>query len=480
MSCLATGIGLDRSGPVSRRGSHTDDCHITARPKCGGGGRLGSALLVFACLATAITLMLWLTGGFRYRPIGLRVSASNLDRPAIVAVILWTALAAKWPSTIPRLRPRSIVLAAVCLTGLFMARYAAPFAAGADMYGYVAQAGDWRAGALRHAVSPPAPASFPEHSYVPLGYVWQHPPPSAVALYPPGTPLHMAVASLVTPAAMYVVAPLAALLAIVGTYGLGLVYFSEHTGVWAAVLLGVFAAIVDAGTRADGRHVGDGLLGLGTRVRGFRFRADAGTCRRASVGGHRGATQSCSALRGCHGVQRQCRGPACNCHGRHRRSPLRSPGWGGTDRAVRCPTGHRLRTNVRAFRLGILSGERSPVWHVDGPNPHAGSRHRRGGILGRRTPPPRTWARRPHPLRGNDVPGIPVVSAVAELDLLSLPVARATGRASDDRGGAAKVSRVSRGRSVRGGDDARLAAALRSELGRPQRRRGDVTIQGAR
>lgn len=212
---------------------------MTARPQRdpSRGGRLGSSVLVLACLATAVTLLLWLTGGFHYQLFALRVSASNLDRPALLAVILWTALAARWPRTLPRLSPRSVVLAAACLAAAFMARHSAPFAAGADMYGYVAQAGDWRAGSLRHVVAPPAPASFPEHAYVPLGYVWQYPPPSAVALYPPGTALHMALASVVTPAAMYIVAPLAALLAIIGTYRLGLVYFSEHTAAWAAVLM---------------------------------------------------------------------------------------------------------------------------------------------------------------------------------------------------------------------------------------------------
>lgn len=213
---------------------------MSGPPASEGGvrrGPVGAAFLILAWTATAGALVIWLTGGFRHQLLGVRVSASNLDRPAVLAILLWTCLAARWPLALPRVRPLPLVVAVACLAGTFMARHAAPFAAGADMYGYVAQAADWRSGSLRHPVTPPAPASFPDHAYVPLGYTWQYPPPSAVALYPPGTSLHMAAASLVHPAAIYVVSPLAALLVIVGTYRLGRVYFGAETGAWAALLV---------------------------------------------------------------------------------------------------------------------------------------------------------------------------------------------------------------------------------------------------
>jgi hypothetical protein len=194
-------------------------------------------LLVVGSVATVVACALWLTGGFRYAVLGLRVSASNLDRPLAVAVIAWLVVAVARPDSFSRIAPRWVIATVLGCLALFSARHAAPVAAGADMFGYVAQAHDWRADTLVHPVAPPEPLSFPHHAYVPLGYVWQYPPPSATALYPPGTSLHMALASVVAPGAVYLVAPLAALIAVFGTYRLGATYFDHGTGAWAAALL---------------------------------------------------------------------------------------------------------------------------------------------------------------------------------------------------------------------------------------------------
>ena len=196
-----------------------------------------TVLLVLGIAATVVTCALWLTGGFRTTVLGLRVSASNLDRPLAMAAIAWLLLAVARPAAFSRIAPGAVVVTVLGCLGLFSARHAAPVAAGADMFGYVSQANDWRAGTLVQPVAPPAPLSFPHHAYVPLGYVWQYPPPSSVALYPPGTSLHMALASVVAPGAVYLVAPLAALMAVLGTYRLGATYFDARTGAWAAALL---------------------------------------------------------------------------------------------------------------------------------------------------------------------------------------------------------------------------------------------------
>ncbi|HTV02339.1 MAG TPA: glycosyltransferase family 39 protein, partial [Luteitalea sp.] len=176
------------------------------------------------------------SGGFRWSVAGLRVSASNLDRPAAIAVLAWTVVAACAGTRFARWRPSVVVAIVGCVLALFSWRHAAPYATGADMFGYVSQADDWRNGQLTHAIAP-ATASFPPNAYVPLGYVWQYPPPKAVALYPPGLPLHMAVASLLGRWAIYLVAPVAALLAVWGTYRLGALSHSPWIGAGAATLL---------------------------------------------------------------------------------------------------------------------------------------------------------------------------------------------------------------------------------------------------
>ncbi len=212
----------------------------TGRTQLTRRARLILTLDVLVAAAAIVTLATWATGGIRTSPFGIRVSSSSVLRPFLIAVVAW--LAARWlGGDIARSRPllaRAAVPAAALAVVAFSWWQAAPYAAAADMFGYVSQAFDWRAGSLVHAEWAVAPPGFPPGATVPLGYLLRmDPAPAAVALYPPGLPLHMAAASLVAPWAVYLVSPLAAAALVFGTHALGRVWRDEEAGRWAAVLV---------------------------------------------------------------------------------------------------------------------------------------------------------------------------------------------------------------------------------------------------
>ncbi|BCS33592.1 hypothetical protein TBR22_A28190 [Luteitalea sp. TBR-22] len=187
-----------------------------------------------------VAVLTWATGGFQTSLAGLRLSSSHVLRPFVLASLAWLAgralsgrAALPWPGAA---RPWLVVALAAQVA--FVGVHLAPYAAAADMYGYVQQAFDWRAGSLVHPEWVTGLGDLYAGAAVPLGYVFRSAPvPAAVALYPPGTSLHMALASLAHPWAMYLVSPLAALAMVWGTWALGRQLGDERTGPVAALLV---------------------------------------------------------------------------------------------------------------------------------------------------------------------------------------------------------------------------------------------------
>lgn len=198
----------------------------------------GSLWLVLT-LSGILTVATWLTAGFRVDPLGIRISSSSVLRPlAIGAVAGW--LLARDRRQRERLhevfRKTSLPLSALACAA-FAWTHAAPVAAAADMFGYVSQAGDWWHGSLirRDWIDD---RFFPAAASVPLGYLYRNDAgPVAIALYPPGTSVHMALFSVAGEWAMYLVSPAGAVALVVGAYALGRRWFDETTACVAAAVV---------------------------------------------------------------------------------------------------------------------------------------------------------------------------------------------------------------------------------------------------
>jgi hypothetical protein len=193
-------------------------------------------------LVLLVTLATWLSGGFRLAPFGWRVSSSSVLRPyaaaVLVGLLLWRRPRDR--ERLSALRTRALLPAAVMCCAAFAWSHAAPYAAAADMYGYVSQAIDWTNGRLAHPEWIDT-TYFPASASVPLGYLYAaDQAPTALALYPPGMSLHMALARVVFGDwAMYLVSPLAALALVAGTYALGRAYVRDSSGRVAALLMAI-------------------------------------------------------------------------------------------------------------------------------------------------------------------------------------------------------------------------------------------------
>lgn len=200
-----------------------------------------SALLWFVLgLAGAATLATWVTGGFRTSAFGIRVSSSSALKPLVIAIIAGLLLArdARQRAALQRLfRQLLLPLSLVACAG-FAWTHAAPVAAAADMFGYVSQAADWRQGSLVHR-DWIQDRFFPAAASVPLGYLYRNDGVAEiVALYPPGTSLHMALlGAIFGDWAVYLVSPMAALALVLGTYALGRAWFDQTSASIAAAIV---------------------------------------------------------------------------------------------------------------------------------------------------------------------------------------------------------------------------------------------------
>ena len=182
----------------------------------------------------------WLTGGFRTSAFGIRVSSSSALRPLLIAAIAGLILARdpRQRAALGRLFRQLLLPLSIVACAGFAWTHAAPVAAAADMFGYVSQAADWRQGSLAHH-DWAQERFFPAAASIPLGYLYRNDGVAeAVALYPPGTSLHMAVVgALLGDWAVYLVSPIAALALVIGTYVLGRAWFDETSASIAAAIV---------------------------------------------------------------------------------------------------------------------------------------------------------------------------------------------------------------------------------------------------
>jgi hypothetical protein len=209
------------------------------------------SLLGLAAVALVVSAAIALTGGVAVRVAGLAIRA---QRPwtALTLGLAVLALAATFGGLSAVLddiralwlaRDRIAVRVAVCaalgsaLIGLVWGTWAA---SGADAYGYISQALQWKT--LRLVVPVPlaagAPWPSPEWTCSPLGWRPGTGPGTIVPTYAPGLPLVMAAAArLAGNSAMFWIVPIAGALAVWLTWRLGTLLSNRTAAATAAALL---------------------------------------------------------------------------------------------------------------------------------------------------------------------------------------------------------------------------------------------------
>jgi len=223
------------------------------------------------CLAVAVLAAIWacgvaLTGGFRFHVNAIRISSTSAQSAVIIALIgaalawalappgeRWRTFAAEWDRLIrpvarslgfvdrrrrqiARLTAGTLCLIVIAL-GLLKG---APFAGGADSYGYVSQAHLWAAGTLRdeQPIRQVLTWPFAPEALAPPGYVPEQQRAANVPIYAPGLPMVMAVFErLLGRQAVFFVVPLFGGLAVWATYLMGVHIAGRAVGLSAAILL---------------------------------------------------------------------------------------------------------------------------------------------------------------------------------------------------------------------------------------------------
>jgi glycosyl transferase family 87 len=208
-------------------------------------------LLAVTAASAALTAVVWWTGGFSVRIAGVQVRSHSWVRPAIVALAgaallirlerarVAGALARAWHAAESPHIARAMVVLATAWTltaGIVFGTYAS---GGADSYGYVGQARLLVHGRLTDTV-PLRPAfTWPdvEMTLTPLGFTHGRSPGVIAPRYPPGFPLLLAPLTIMSETAIYMLVPVFGLLAVWGTYRLGVRLGDPLAGALAAVML---------------------------------------------------------------------------------------------------------------------------------------------------------------------------------------------------------------------------------------------------
>jgi hypothetical protein len=219
----------------------------------GTRGRWIPWLVAATAAAAVFAVAIWWTGGFSVRIAGVRVRSHSWVRPAIVASIgaallillarrrLDTAVVHAWSAAESLRFARALAASAMAWTltaGMVFGTFAS---GGADSYGYASQARLLAQGRLTDAI-PLRPAfTWPdvEASLTPLGFNRGQSPGVIAPRYPPGFPLLLAPLTTISETAIYVLVPALGLLAVLGTYQLGVRLGDPLAGASAAVLLSV-------------------------------------------------------------------------------------------------------------------------------------------------------------------------------------------------------------------------------------------------
>lgn len=207
-------------------------------------------------VVTGVLLVVWatlasFTGGFTVSPMGIRISARSVSRPALIALGVFGAHLAfygrraleedlEW--LIGGMRPLLVpaVVGAASAIFVFAVVCGTFVAGGSDSYGYLSQADLWLRGSLR--VEQPFVANIPwpnaDWTFTPLGFRPALSGHAIVPVYAPGLPLLMALFKAVGGAqGPYYVVPLCCGLSVWVCFRLGARIASPFVGALAAVLL---------------------------------------------------------------------------------------------------------------------------------------------------------------------------------------------------------------------------------------------------
>jgi hypothetical protein len=212
--------------------------------------RIARALLVVSALASVSAVVVTSTGGFRAELGALRVSMRSpwpsvwvcLGAAVMSLLLAPGTFGGRVTSLVQWVRHRAagFALAAAVATLLTGLVHGSAVPSGADASGYLGQAQLWRRGELRVLVPAIADAPWPDAASTssPLGYRPGPQPNAIVPTYPPGLPLHFALAgALAGEWGERTVVPLLGALGIWCTFLLGRRLAGALAGLAAAVLL---------------------------------------------------------------------------------------------------------------------------------------------------------------------------------------------------------------------------------------------------
>jgi hypothetical protein len=213
--------------------------------------RWTASLLALTAAAAVLTVGVWWTGGFSVRIAGIPVRSRSWVRPAILTLAggalvialererlaggLARACAAAGS---PRVT-RSLVALAMGWTLLAGVLFGTFASGGSDSYGYTSQARLLADGRLTDTITLRPAFRWPdvEMTLTPLGFTPGQSPGVIAPKYPPGFPLLLAPLTSVSETAVYVLVPILGVLAVWGTYRLGVGLGDPMAGALAAVIL---------------------------------------------------------------------------------------------------------------------------------------------------------------------------------------------------------------------------------------------------
>lgn len=202
-------------------------------------------------------VIVWLTGGIRYAPFGIRISSTDARRPFLLALIVFAAYLWRSAATVkeglgrlasPRGAHTAAIVISVAMFAIAMIR-GITVAGSADAYGYVSQAALWRHGTLALPVDMARQVPWPHaiSTLAPLGYrpssnIRDH----IVPVYAAGLPLAMAFFQLLIGySGAFLVVPLSGAVAVWLAFLLGRRLFnSANIGIAAAILVATSPAFL--------------------------------------------------------------------------------------------------------------------------------------------------------------------------------------------------------------------------------------------
>jgi hypothetical protein len=213
----------------------------------------GSWMLALAAAAALYAALISWSGGFDTQIGPVRLRSRDAARPAVLSALAFVlflvidhrrarrALARAWTAAESRPASAALLVAAMVWTAVAGVMFNTRAAGGSDSYGYISQVRLFRQGALvdRVPFDPGFTWRDAPRTLVPYGYV----PTDAAELiapqYPPGLPLLMLPASVISEQAVYLVVPAFGLLLVLCVWLAGLRLGNPLAAGIAAVLISV-------------------------------------------------------------------------------------------------------------------------------------------------------------------------------------------------------------------------------------------------